>query len=210
MPKSSNDVVSRSGISEGLALHEESLLWELIQKGDYDSFGELLAHYYPLLLNYGERINSDREFVKDCLHDLFVDIWNRRDNLNKVQNIKSYLLASLRRRVIKEANRLKWFRNAAEIDDNYHFEVQFAIENYLIKNEIKHRDLKLLKYNLEKLTKRQREVIYLRFYQEMEYEEIAQIMEINNHSAVNLIYEALKLLRKNWFLTITLVTNFLL
>ncbi len=62
--------------------------------------------------------------------------------------------------------------------------------------------MKRLKSNIEKLTKRQREVIYLRFYQELDYDEIAGIMEINYHSVVNLIYEALRMLRKNWFLAL--------
>jgi DNA-directed RNA polymerase specialized sigma24 family protein len=70
----------------------------------------------------------------------------------------------------------------------------------MISNEVKHEDLMKLRANLEKLSKRQREAIYLRFHQEMEYEDIAGIMAINYHSAVNLVYEALKFLRKNWFL----------
>ncbi len=195
-----NSEIRFAGYSESITRLDEKLLCDSIQQGDYDSFGVLLGHYYPLLLNYGERINKDREFVKDCLHDLFVDIWSKRKEIHHIVNMKSYLLASLRRRVLREAVRMKWFRSASKIDDNYHFEVQFTIENYLINNEVKHHELKLLKYNLEKLTKRQREAIYLRFYQEMDYEEVASIMSINNHSAVNLVYEALKLLRKNWFL----------
>lgn len=78
--------------------------------------------------------------------------------------------------------------------------MQFTIETYLISKEVQHESLKKLKVNIEKLTKRQREVIYLRFYQELDYDAIAEIMEINYHSVVNLIYESLRMLRKNWFL----------
>ncbi|WP_158281306.1 RNA polymerase sigma factor [Dyadobacter jejuensis] len=179
---------------------EDQALWLLVKEGDQASFGILLERYYPVLMNYGVRIKDDPEFIKDCLHDLFVEIWNRRYQLDSVHNLKSYLLASLRRRVIRESKRLRWFKEARELNDDYHFEVQFTIEHYLINNEIKHESLKKLKVNLDRLTKRQREVIYLRFYQELDYDEISKIMEINRHSAVNLIYEALKLLRKNWFL----------
>ena len=93
--------------------------------------------------------------------------------------------------------------------DDYHFEVQFNIESYLINNEVRHESLVRLQSNLDKLTKRQREVIYLRFYQEMEYEDIAQSLEINYHSVVNLMYEGMKLLRKNWFLVLVAASSFL-
>lgn len=185
--------------------HEEwndTALWQCFRAGDRSAFERLLEIHYTSLLNYGLRISSDREFVKDCLHDLFVDLWNRRGKLPEVQALKPYLLVAFRRRLIKESSRNQWFRNAGEVTDDYDFEVQFNIENYLIHNEVRHESLVRLKSNLEKLTKRQREVIYLRFYQEMDYEDIAQSLKINYHSVVNLMYEGMKLLRKNWFLVL--------
>ena len=187
--------------SDLLFCGEESDLWKAFKMGDRQAFGSLLKLYYPLLLNYGVRFQKDREFVKDCLHDLILELWNRRENLDDVRLIKVYLLKSLRRKLLRESQRLKWFREANEVTDDYAFEVQFAIESYMISNEVKHEDLMKLRTNLDKLTKRQREAIYLRFDQEMEYEDIAGIMSINYHSAVNLVYEALKFLRKNWFLS---------
>jgi RNA polymerase sigma factor (sigma-70 family) len=189
----------------------ERLVWEAFLKGDRNAFASLMNDYYPLLLNYGSQFQKDREFVKDCLHDLFVDLWNRRQKLEGVEKLKPYLLISLRHRLFRESRRLRWFREAEEVNDEYAFEVQFAIESYLVNNEVQHEDLKRLQFNLEKLPKRQREAIYLRFFQEMGYDDIARIMSINYHSAVNLIYEALKLLRKNWFLSfISSITSYFL
>ncbi len=190
-----------SSETDMLFCREEAALWQAFKKGDRQAFGAMLELYYPLLLNYGVRFQKDREFVKDCLHDLILELWSRRENLDDVRLIKVYLLKSLRRKLLRESQRLKWFREANEVSEDYAFEVQFAIESYMISNEVKHEDLMKLRVNLDKLTKRQREAIYLRFDQEMEYEDIAGIMSINYHSAVNLVYEALKFLRKNWFLT---------
>lgn len=184
---------------------QEFALWKSFKAGDRDAFANLLNRYYPLLLNYGVRFQRDRELVKDCLHDLFIDLWNQRERLDEVRLLKPYLLKSLRRKLMRETNRLRWFREADEVTDDYAFEVQFTIESYLINNEIQHEDLKRLRFQLDKLTKRQREAIYLRFFQEMEYDDIARVMAINHHSAVNLVYEALKLLRKNWFVAFVMV-----
>lgn len=180
----------------------DMVLWQSFRSGDRQAFERLLEIHYAGLLNYGLRISKDGEFVKDCLHDLFVDLWNRRGKLQDVTALKPYLLVAFRRRLVKESSKNQWFRNAGEVTDDYDFEVQFTIETYLINNEVRHESLVRLKSNLEKLTKRQREVIYLRFYQEMEYDDIAQSLEITYHSVVNLMYEGLKLLRKNWFLTL--------
>jgi RNA polymerase sigma factor (sigma-70 family) len=197
-----NTQSSLTGELSTLSSAEETALWQAFKRGDRQAFGSMLDRYYPFLLAYGLRFQKDREFVKDCLHDLILELWNRRENLDDVRLIKVYLLKSMRRKLLRESQRLKWFREANEVTDDYAFEVQFAIESYMISNEVRHEDLMKLRVNLEKLTKRQREAIYLRFNQEMEYEDIAGIMAINYHSAVNLVYEALKFLRKNWFLSV--------
>ncbi len=173
-------------------------IWLAFKQGEEEAFTELMQLYYPALLNYGNRFQKDREFVKDCIQDLFLELWKTRESLADVLTPKSYLLIALRRKLLRESNKIKWFREASEVKDDYEFEVQFAIETYLINNEIQHEDLKKLHISLERLTKRQREAVYLRFYQELSYDEIARTMVINYHSAVNLVYEAIKFIRNNW------------
>ena len=202
MPKSRSVAPSLSDPTLQIQKQQECLLWQSFREGDSYAFEQLVKQYYPLLLNYGNRLSKDREFVKDCLHDLFVELWNRKEKLDTIENLKPYLLLSFRRKLLGETKKIKWFREANEVTDDYALEVQFTIESYLISKEVQHESLKRLKSNIEKLTKRQREVIYLRFYQELDYDEIAGIMEINYHSVVNLIYEALRMLRKNWFLAL--------
>jgi RNA polymerase sigma factor (sigma-70 family) len=202
MPKSKSLILSAGESILQFQKNKEGQLWQSFREGDNYAFEQLLELYYPLLLNYGARLSKDQEFVKDCLHDLFVEFWNRKEKLGDIENPKSYLFLSFRRKLLRESKKIKWFREANEVSDDYALEVQFTIESYLISKEIQHESLKRLKCNIEKLTKRQREVSYLRFYQELEYDEIAGIMEINYHSVVNLIYEALRMLRKNWFLAL--------
>lgn len=189
------------------AYEQERALREAFQAGDRKAFAEIMQIYYPLLLSYGMQFQRDREFVKDCLHDLFIDLWNKRQKLGTVQKLKPYLLSSLRHRLFRETKRLRWFREAEELKDDYDLEVQFAIESYLVHHEVQHEELKRLQANLERLSRRQREAIYLRFFQEMEYEDIARVMAIHYHSAVNLVYDALRTLRKNWFLSLVAVIS---
>ena len=176
----------------------ETETWRAFQSGDRKAFEKILTDYYPSLLNYGQRLIQNVDFVQDCLQDFFIDLWNHRENLDTPQSVKAYLTASYRRALLKEKTRNFWHRNITDLDNEHDIEVQFNIETYLINNETEHETLIKLKYYLLSLSKRQREAIYLRFNQELEYHEISQIMSINHHSAINLVYEALKVLRKNW------------
>lgn len=178
---------------------DDSLLWQALKRSEKAAYEILLKKYYPIVLNYGVRFYKDKEFVKDCVQDLFIEIWNRREYLADVVSVKSYLLQSIRKNIIRESSRLKWFREADKISDDHDFDVEFDIETYLISREVENELLQKLRFELDKLTKRQREAIFLRFNQDLSYEEIAIIMDINYRSIVNLIHEAIKAIRKNWF-----------
>jgi RNA polymerase sigma factor (sigma-70 family) len=186
---------------------DDALLWQAFKRGERSAFETLLQQYYPMLLNYGVRFYRDKEFVKDSVHDLFVEIWNRKEHLGDVVSVKSYLLQALRKNIIRESSRLKWFREADKISDDHDFDVEFNIETYLISRETETESLQKLQSVLDKLTKRQREAIFLRFTQDLSYEEIANIMAINYRSVVNLIHEAIKAIRQNWF--VLLLSSFL-
>ena len=177
---------------------KEDAVWEAFKQGDSQAFTDLVNAYYPLLLRYGLRICVKRELVKDCLHNLFIGIWNRRERLEEIRSIKAYLLTSLRRQLYKEVQRSRTTSWSDDLPESYDFQVQFAIESDIIDNETNDEQLLKLRANLQHLSKRQREAIYLRFYQDLAYEDIAQVMAINQHSVVNLVYEALKLLRRHW------------
>jgi RNA polymerase sigma factor (sigma-70 family) len=183
----------------------ECYLWQAFKRGDREAFSKMLDTYYPLLLQYGIRFYRDKEFVKDSVHDLFVELWNRRENLADVISVKAYLFQALRRNIIRETGRQRWFRDAEPISDDYDFDVEFNIESRLTALEGESENLQKLQTRLIQLTKRQREAIFLRYTEDLPYEEIADIMAINYRSAVNLVHEAIKTIRKNWI--ITLVTG---
>lgn len=181
---------------------DDTHLWLAFKNGDRNAFQIILEQYYQTMFNYGIRLAHSKDIAYDCLQDLFVELWNRRDFIDTPHSIKAYLIASYKRRIIKELVSKKkesnTFDNEAELD------VQFNIEAYLINNEIEHETLIRLKQELCNLSKRQREALYLRFYEELEYDEISKIMDISHHSTINLVYEALKMIRKNWVMSLIL------
>lgn len=169
-------------------------LWILLIKGDTNSLETIYKEFYNLLLNYGLKIYPDQEFIKDCIQDLFIKIYQSKQ-LNPTSSVRSYLLKSLRN-LIKE--KLSFEKNMEQID-----ELAFKIEepdNYENTHFIcDDKDLLLkkrliLSYN--KLSENQRMIIYLRYVRELSHEEIGDIIGINKQSSMNASSRILAKLRE--------------
>lgn len=179
--------------------NEIAALWKTFKKGDKEAFGCLATIFYKILYNYGTKLCNDTTLVEDCLQDLFLDLWKRREFLAETEHVKYYLLKSIRRKIhlAKKTSGKLMFPSMA-LDAEAHFIGEFSIEFRIIENEIREEQWQKLKRVLDKLTKREREIIYLKFYQGMEYEQIANIMSINYQSARNLVHTAIKDLKDVW------------
>ncbi len=142
---------------------------------------------------------QNEAFVKDCVQEVFIDIWNRRDRISTPDSVRAYLLSCVRKRVIREAYRQRILKEdeSADLDNAISF-VEFSPEWSMIEQESLAETTHRIADALNKLPKRQREVIYLRFYQNLERDEIAAIMDVNPQSVSNLMQVAFKSFRENW------------
>lgn len=182
-------------------------LWELFQKGDRDALGKIYRNHVDFLYNYGMHFCLDGERVRDCLHDLFRDLWLEREHLTtSVRNIRYYLLSSLRRRLLRSLQKTR--RYQAELpDDSFDFELIPSHESTIVANEIFSEQKAKLQQGIASLTRRQREVIYLRFYQNLSYEEISQIMAMKVESVYNLVSKAIGLLKDSMVFFLFLLSS---
>ncbi|WP_210490305.1 RNA polymerase sigma factor [Rufibacter aurantiacus] len=179
-------------------LEEEAELWDRMRAGDENAFSQIFARFSDTLYHYGCRLHPDAELVKDCLQDLFVTIWNRRHMLGPTTSIKYYLLRSVRRQIalkVKEGGVMV----AEDMQAFAKNEKEYSSEDNLIQVE----DENLLRQHLEKamanLSERQREAIYLRFYQNMEFSDIATLLDITPRAVYKLIYRAIDVLQQSFY-----------
>ncbi|MFN8346098.1 MAG: sigma-70 family RNA polymerase sigma factor [Spirosomataceae bacterium] len=165
---------------------------------DKNAFGHLAQTYYRPLYHYGLRLCTDSDLVHDCIQELFLELWERRHSMTEIEFVKTYLLRALRNKVIKESIRLKKIKEAEELA----FEAMSepSVESRIVENEHHIQQIKQLNLHISQLTKRQQEIIYLRFYQNMEYEDISNIMELTKQSVANLLHRTIKDIRDNWSL----------
>ena len=81
---------------------------------------------------------------------------------------------------------------------------------FFIENESQQEQQSKISYFLKQLPDRQREILYLRFYQDLRVEEIAQLLQIKPQSVSNIIQRALLNLRQHWELLVPFILLWLL
>lgn len=169
-------------------------IWEQFVSGDYDCFCRLFKGYYQGLYGYGLKMCNDPELVKDAIQNLFVTIWERREGLTHITSPNVYLYVSLRRNILrskKKRTRKKDIMN--EVQDE--FEIHFGAEDLMMKKESREEQTEKLQEALNHLSNKQKEVLYLHYYNGMSYGEIEEILSINRQSVRNHMYRAMETLR---------------
>lgn len=167
-------------------------LFAAFQAGDTTAFSQLYDLHINILFNYGCRLTTDKELLRDCIHDIFVKLYVKKGELG-IENLKSYLFISLKNRLCDELRRRMYQSDTAveELEPESGDDVEAA---YLAteKEEVETRKVGCL---LNQLSSRQREALTLYYIEEKKYEDICEIMDMNYQSVRNLMHRGLTKLR---------------
>ncbi len=174
----------------------DALFWKQFKAGDAQAFEHLAAQHYRALYNYGLKFSKDSEFIRDCIQELLLELWAHRETLSQTEFVKAYLLKAFRHKILKETARLARFHGSDE--DRFEAEPVPTAEHHLIRNEEEALRVERVRRTIAALPRRQQEIIYLKFYQQLDAEEIARVMNLNRQGVANLLYRALKELRTHW------------
>lgn len=177
---------------------DETLLWQQFREGQQAAFQNLVQHFYRDLHFYGGRFTRDPDLLKDCLQDLFLDLWTYRHKIVQMPYIRPYLYKSLRRKIHREVLR----HSAMVREENISFDdlnsEEFTAEQAIIRTELSEYQTARLNALLAQLSDRQREAIHLKFYAELSNDEIADVLAVNKQSVANLLHRGLSRLRESW------------
>ena len=165
----------------------------VLQPGDEKAFQSLFREYYPQLFLYGFKIIPQKELLEDIIQELFAELWNRK-SWPEVRSLKAYLIKSLQYKIYNKIRQQKLTGAINEATPDLPFEI--TRETLIIQHEEDREKMIRVEKMLAQLSNRQREIIYLRFYQDLDYEEISGIMKINYQASRNLLSQAIKILRQ--------------
>ena len=177
---------------------DEVKLWDEFRGGDQSAFALLYQEYINVLFHYCVHFSPDRALIKDCIHDLFVELWRHRQNIGPTTSVRFYLMASIKRKLVRHITADQKFCNPDDLRPGEGFtDSDRSHEMTLVHIEEETHINDCLGRAMERLPRRQREAVYLKFYENMGNEEISKMMNINIQSVYNLIFGALCNLKKH-------------
>ncbi len=182
----------------------DNILWRQLREGNHSALESIYRTHFTHLINYGRKFSRDNATVEDAIQELFIELWNKRESLGETDSIKPYLLVSLRRKIIKSVKQIQKTTNDTEPQD-FHFEAVLAIDEDIIGKELLVEKKQKLAVAMQKLSHRQREVLYLKYESNMDYEGISEMMDINYQSARNLVSKAISALSKHLVIVLMII-----
>ncbi len=174
--------------------------WEALKNSNKKGFNSLLKDNYTILYNFSYKICKSKSISEDCIQDLFIYLWENKNKLESVAFVRSYLLKSIKRRVLRELKVQQqniersnfWQLNRTLDAEEPH------IEQKIIEKESIDSKTHSIHIQLEKLSDRQKEALDLKYFCGLSYKEIAEIMEINEQSVANVLRRAIVALKEGF------------
>ena len=163
-------------------------------EGNDDVCVYLYNSYADQLYAYGCGLGFDRETLKDAIHDVFLNLLARRRELGGVKNIRSYLFRAFYNRLI-DFKRHEC--DTTELTPQLDLRITVSFADSLIDTEQAARLKTMLEHMLNELSPMQKSAIYMRYMYEMEYAEIAEILDVTPHAVRKFVSKGLGKLRSN-------------
>lgn len=188
-------------LSTGVNLTMREKLQPYFDQSVSDNYRDLYIRYYNKLYNYGRKFTTDVILIEDSIQDIFLDYWKRKDTHPQPEAINSYFFSAFRYSLFKKINREK--KHIALSDEKE--EPDFSIPHFAGRHDTSPDMEERIQSALRQLTGRQREALFLRFYEGLSYEEIAVIMDISVKASYKLMARALLQLKNTLSLPVWLL-----
>ena len=174
----------------------DKLLWDAFKKGDELAFIKIYKNYSTQLFDYGCRYSTDKEMVRDCLHDFFIYLRKNRLGFSDTNSIKLYLFKAFRRRIVEYLKKNNYELNLKEPSEYSPFNVESSTEAVYINKQVYAEQLERLSKALSSLDSKGRKAIYYFYFKGHSYEQIAELFKFSHvSSARRVMYRSLRQLR---------------
>lgn len=180
----------------------DEIIWKSVKSGDSDAFRDIYNKYSDEMFRYGLKLSGSTEIVEDAIQNVFINIYRLRNNLSQPSSLKAYLLGALKNEILmncKQSQKRSEITEDCDISEmagRYDFNLDLDPESLIIASENHQIKLDLLQSAINRLPERQKEAVYLRYYNNLSGQEIAEIMNINHQSVRSTLAKALNNLRE--------------
>ncbi len=162
--------------------------WLQIKDNNKVGLQNLYEEFFEVLYTFGKYFHVNEAEVQDAIHNVFLRIWENRHNINTPKNSKNYLMTALRNELnqnYRKASRIELKAEVTDADVDSEEEESGSIE---LRKAVVNRAI-------DQLSSKNKEVIFLKYKENLSNEEIAEVLDINYQSVRNLLHRAIKQLR---------------
>lgn len=169
-------------------------VWKRFRLGDRFAFSEIYEEFADVLFAYGIKITSDRELVKDCIQDLFYNIYRYNIKLQQPEYLEFYLFRSLKNDLIRKVKNKN--QQSSLTDENVVlFDLKFLAEQDNQEPETDELRIEALRKILQTISPQKREMLFLKFSTGLNYAEIGEIVGMKADAVKKQVYRTLDDLR---------------
>ena len=170
-------------------------IWKKFKAGDKSALTDVYLQNFNAMFQYGIKFKDDPDLIKDCIQEVFCKLIQAGTKLGETDNIRYYLLKSLKNKILKELSKNRKIESVGVIA--MIFDASFSMEEEIERKENSTLKEKALLKALSSFSDHQREIIYLRYDCGLEYGQICELMDLKYDSARKLVFRTIKVLREN-------------
>jgi RNA polymerase sigma-70 factor (ECF subfamily) len=187
---------------------EEKTFLLQFQQGDRKAFNAVFEQFYGAIYYFCKRLTSSPEEGEDITLTTFQKLWERRENFETLPNIKAFLFITARNACLTFL-KSKYARSVIHKDE---LDFQAGVEKDAMHKIIQAEIMREIDEEVQQLPRLARQVFELRFYQNMNIQEVAAQLNISENSvsvhtntAINTLRT--RFLRKKWLHLILLIMS---
>lgn len=164
-----------------------------IQTGDREAFNLIFLKYYPLLTRFCDSLGCYTANSEDIIADVFLTLWIKRETVEIHTSLKFYLYAAVRNQVYTlNAKGKKMQLLPEEHAHNNPGDANLQPDEIMFKKD---RNLLIQRF-MNELPEQGRLVFLLKWQHQLDYSEIAQILQISASTVKTHVYRSVAYIRK--------------
>ncbi|WP_158800449.1 RNA polymerase sigma factor [Pedobacter sp. L105] len=171
--------------------HLDQELVNFLKEGDEAAFTEIYNRYAIPVFYQVNQMLRDRESSQDIVQELFINLWNKSENIKEDANLAGYLYVAARNRVFKLIQKGKVRNDYVSAIVKYATEINTASLPLIDERELS----RILNKEIDLLPEKMRQVFEMSRKQNMTHMQIAGALGISDKTVKKQINKALTILR---------------
>jgi len=148
----------------------------LVQQGDKEKFGLLMARYESKLFRYGRKFLSNQDNIEDVVQEVFIKTYQNMKSFDAAQRFSPWIYRIAHNTFVNALRKTSrgplYFFDFDTIISHPIYEDPAVFEREQVEMK------KMIDRGLEKLSSNYREILILYYLEEQSYKEIADILHV--------------------------------